>query len=74
MPEILLIAFFVLAVWFGVFNLVALIGGWTRLARSYPAPAHFEGKRWWMRSGMGRFSMNYGNCLQIGANADTDLK
>jgi hypothetical protein len=69
-PEILLIPVFFLAIWFGVLNLVAFIGGWTRLARSYPAPAHFEGKRWRMRTGMGRFSMHYGNCLQIGANAE----
>src|SRR5437868_1249525 len=70
MIEILLAFGFFVIVWLVVLNLIALIGGCTRLARSYRAPAHFDGTCWRMRSGMGRFSVHYGNCLQLGANVE----
>jgi hypothetical protein len=68
--DVLLAFAFFAVIWFGVFNLVAFLGGWTQLARSYRASTGFEGKRWWMQSGMGRFSVHYGNCLLIGANLE----
>jgi hypothetical protein len=66
--DVLLVFALFLTFWCILFNLLAFVGGWTRLARTYPAPAGFDGKRWRMQSGMLRFGMHYGNCLQIGAN------
>lgn len=65
-PQYFLPAF--AAGWFAVTGLLAHLGGWASLARSYRADRTEEGKSFWFASGaMGKrfLPVNYGNCLFV---------
>lgn len=58
---------FFVAMWVFVLQLIARLGGWSRLAESYQTYTRFEGQLWRFRSG--RFGWaNYNGCLTLGAN------
>ena len=58
---------FFITLWIVVCFLLALIGGWSRLAQAYQSQADFLGKKWYFQSG--RLGLtNYGSCLTIGSN------
>lgn len=58
---------FFIGMWIVVCFLLAIIGGWSRLAESYQAHAEFTGKKWYFQSG--RLGLtNYSSCLTIGSN------
>jgi len=63
-----LLAIFFVVLWCLVCFLLALLGGWRRLAESYRLDGVFEGARWYMRSGRMRWGVNYNGCLTLGAN------
>ncbi len=62
-----LFAVFFIALWSFVIFLVAMIGGWPRLAQYYRAQADFDGTRWSMQSGYVGLS-RYRGVLTVGAN------
>ncbi len=64
---ILFIVFFI-TLWNFVVFLIAVIGGWLRLAQHYRAQADFEGTKWPMQSGYMGLS-RYRGVLTIGANS-----
>ncbi|MCB9076221.1 MAG: hypothetical protein H6631_01365 [Anaerolineaceae bacterium] len=62
-----LFPFVFIPMWCAVVFLLAVIGGWSRLAPYYQARSPFEGKKWGFRSG--RMGMtNYNGVLTIGVN------
>ncbi len=52
-----------LGVWMGVCHLLALAGGWKRLAETYPPRIGVTGKRFAHSSGQMGFGVNYNGCL-----------
>lgn len=64
---VFLFPIFFIGIWVFVCFLLAIIGGWSRLAKQYRFPSDFSGKKWHLQSG--RLGLtNYKNCLTIGAN------
>lgn len=58
---------FFIGMWVFVLLLVAMLGGWSRLAEYYRTQTRFEGQTWRFRSG--RFGWaGYNGCLTLGAN------
>jgi hypothetical protein len=65
----LLFPIFFIGMWIVVSFLLAVIGGWSRLAGYYQSQAEFTGKKWHFQSG--RLGLtSYRNCLIIGSNYD----
>ena len=64
-----LFAFFFVAMWCFVSIVLASIGGWSILARHYPASSGFHGRRFRFRS-VQLGSVSYGACLTLGVNAE----
>jgi len=60
----------IIAVWTGIGYLVAVAGGWRRLAEAYPSDEEVDGMMWRFQSAMLGFGANYGGCLTITANDD----
>jgi hypothetical protein len=62
--------FFIMPVsWIGILWAVAKLGGWRELAKHYPAPGAFQGKRWWFCSAQMQYRTSYRGALIIGSNA-----
>jgi hypothetical protein len=61
--------FFFVGMWVMVSWLIAMIGGWSRLAGHYRASSDFLGQTWNMCSGRMGIS-NYNGVLTIGANSN----
>lgn len=62
-----LFPFAFVTIWCAVVFMLAVIGGWSRLAQYYQASSKFEGKTWGFRSGRMGIT-NYSGCLTIGVN------
>lgn len=60
----MLFPFFFAAMWCAVSLLLASMGGWRRLAESFPAQDQPRGRRFFMQSGKVGI-VNYGSCLTI---------
>ena len=58
------------AFWALMSYVIAMIGGWTRLAEDYRANNAFEGKRWRFQSASMRLGTSYGNVLTVGAGPE----
>lgn len=70
-PTILIILFplFFVGMWCAVCLVLSTMGGWRRLAESFPAKGRPSGKRFFMQAGkVGQ--VNYGSCLTIHSSAD----
>ena len=62
-------ALFVPFVWILVSFVIARIGGWSRLAKVYPAQANtLDGESWRFQSILMRWATGYNNCVTVGAN------
>ena len=54
--------------WIALSILIALLSGWTRLARHYRADVPRDGVRFRFQSAGMRFGTNYSGCLTVGVN------
>jgi len=63
-------ALFVPSIWILVSFVIARMGGWSLLAKVYPAqgPSTLDGETWRFQSIQMRWATNYGNCVTIRAN------
>jgi hypothetical protein len=59
---------FFVALWVGIFQVVARWGGWRTLAESYPDRGFGDGERFRMRSAAFRAGCNYNNCITFTAS------
>jgi len=62
-----LLPIFFIGLWVVVCFLIAVIGGWSSLAKHYQSQTDFSGKKWHFQSGRLGLS-NYSSCLTIGSN------
>ncbi len=67
LPPIFIIGF--VGLWIFVCFLLARIGGWSRLATHYRAPADFSGTKWEFQTGYMGWA-RYKGCLTIGTNRE----
>lgn len=67
-PQQFLLAFAVL--WVLMSYVLAMIGGWARLAEDYRANSAFEGQRWRFQSASMRLGTGYSNVLTVGAGPE----
>lgn len=58
-----------LGFWLGICHLLAAVGGWKRLAETYPARSGMTGKRFAHGSGQMGFGVNYNGCLIFTASS-----
>lgn len=65
-PIVLFIVIFPLF-WCGVVYLIALVGGWARLAKHYRYNGNFQGRQWSLQSARIGWS-GYNGVLTVGAN------
>jgi hypothetical protein len=55
-------------IWTLTVVLIARIGGWSQLAREYPARTQLGGRRFRFQSGRMRLGTGYGSCLMVGSD------
>jgi len=58
------------AFWCGIVALIAMVSGWSALARQYPAPEGHGGSSWGFESARMRMNSSYSGCLSIHATRD----
>jgi hypothetical protein len=70
MELVFLLALGFLAFWLILLLLLAVLGGWQRLATSYLATALPDGQRWRFQDCALRFGLSYNGCVQVVASRE----